>query len=373
MKALARRLLRLAFVLWLVSLATFFMLELVPGDPATQVLGTSGTPQQYAAVRARLGLDKPVLERYFDWLGGALRGDLGRSLVPPVQDVGGAIRERLPVTLQIAVMGLALALVTAVPLALWSAYQVGRRVDRVSNWIAFSCVSIPSFLSGLLLVWLFVFHPGTARTAVGILGGLAAVRLLVRAWRVARRPDQGGDVVRAGAWALGCSLAVAALVVWWPHFPRQDFVRLTSGDGLRENLRSAFLPTLTIAMTEIAVFFRLLRSDLVTTLQSDFILAAKAKGMPTWRILWRDALRPSSFSLVTLAGVSLGRLIGGTVIVEVLFNLPGMGRLVVDSIGAKDYTMVQGTVLVIATFYVLINAVVDVSYAVLDPRVRRGS
>jgi peptide/nickel transport system permease protein len=163
------------------------------------------------------------------------------------------------------------------------------------------------------------------------------------------------------------------IVVWFPTFPRTGFVRITSGEGLRENLRSAFLPALTIALTEIAVFTRLLRSDLTATLREDFILSAKAKGMPPWRILWREALRPSSFSLITLAGVAAGRAIGGTVIVESIFGIQGVGRLVVnDGVLPGDYPIVQGGVLMIAVFYVLINLVVDVSYLYLDPRIRRG-
>ena len=137
--------------------------------------------------------------------------------------------------------------------------------------------------------------------------------------------------------------------------------------------RSSFLPALTLALTEVAVFSRLLRNDMITTLQEDYVLSARAKGMPIHRVLMRDALRPSSFSLITLAGVSLGRLLGGTVIVETIFNLPGMGRLIVqDGVIPKDFTIVQGAVLVIAALYVLVNTAVDISYFALDPRIRRG-
>jgi peptide/nickel transport system permease protein len=148
---------------------------------------------------------------------------------------------------------------------------------------------------------------------------------------------------------------------------------LTSDEGIVENLRSAFLPALTIALAEIAVFTRLLRGDLIATLQEDFILAAKAKGVRPARIMWHEALRPSSFSLVTLLGVSLGRAIGGTVIVETIFGIQGVGRLVVnDGVIPGDYPVVQGGVLVIAVFYVGINALVDITYLWLDPRIRRG-
>jgi peptide/nickel transport system permease protein len=158
----------------------------------------------------------------------------------------------------------------------------------------------------------------------------------------------------------------------FPEFPRQGFSRLTGDDGLGANFRHAFLPALTMAIGEIAVFMRLLRGDLIATLQEDYILAARAKGMPAWRIMFYDALRPSSFSLMTVVGVSFARLVGGTVIVETIFNLPGMGRLITDSISTKDIKVVQSAVLVIAVFYIVINLLVDIAYTYLDPRLRRG-
>jgi peptide/nickel transport system permease protein len=193
------------------------------------------------------------------------------------------------------------------------------------------------------------------------------------AWsaRTQARDDPRGLAVRLGAAGVLVALAFGVWAVW-PDFPRIDFVRLTDGEGLRENLRSAFLPALALGLTEFAVFSRLLRSDMTAVLQEDFITFARAKGMPTRRILLRDALRPSSFSLLTLAGVSLGRLIGGSVIIEQVFAIQGIGRLVVGNITAHDYTIVQGGVLVIATSYVLINTLVDLSYSFLDPRIRRG-
>jgi peptide/nickel transport system permease protein len=155
-------------------------------------------------------------------------------------------------------------------------------------------------------------------------------------------------------------------------FPRSQWVRLTSTEGVASNLRHALLPALTLALTEIAVFVRLLRSDLSTTLREDYITMAQAKGMPVRRILFRHALRPSMFSLITLAGVSLGRLIGGTVIVEVIFGLPGIGTQLVNAVGGGDYPLVQGIVLVVAVIYVFVNQLVNVSYGLLDPRTRRG-
>ena len=143
-------------------------------------------------------------------------------------------------------------------------------------------------------------------------------------------------------------------------------------EDLGKNFKSAFLPSLTLSLTEIAIFTQLLRADMFATLQQDFVLAAKARGLPTRHILLREALRPSSFSLITLAGVNLGRLLGGTVIVEHLFALPGIGRLVIAAIRTKDYPVLQGSVLILATAYLLINTLIDLSYSFIDPRIRRG-
>jgi peptide/nickel transport system permease protein len=362
----ARKLAHLVVVLWLVSLATFLMLELVPGDPAAAVLGTSGTPEQYARVRSEMGVDDPLVDRYVHWVGDAVQGDLGRSLTPPYDDVTDAIRARLPVTLEIALLGLGLALAVSIPVAMWSAHRVGERFDQVSSASTFAVLALPSFLAGLLLIQLFVFHRGLTKWALGFAGLAITVQLARRA----RDAVDDRPVAARLAPAVLAAIATAAIVAFIPQLPRQGFSRLTADAGLGANLRHVALPAMTVALAELAVFTRVLRAEMIDVLDSDFVLAARAKGMPTWRVLWLEALRPSSFSLVTVAGVSLGRLIGGTMIVEVLFNLPGMGRLVVDSIGANDFTTVQGAVLVMATIYVVVNAVVDITYSLLDPRVR---
>jgi peptide/nickel transport system permease protein len=376
LRTVGHKLVHLVPVLFLVSLATFFMMELIPGDPAAVILGPDGTPEQYAELREEMGLEEPVLERYVGWLGDTVRGDLGESLVPPVQDVREMIQSRLPVTLQLALMATVMSLVLAIPVALYAAYRAGHRFDRSANSVAFGAISVPSFLAALLLVFFLVFNPDIIKWAVVVAGAALAAWLVKRAVTVAQEypPDQGRSRHLAIGLGGAAIVALVTLVLWatWPEFPRQGFVRLTSEEGIGANLRHAFLPALTLALTEAAVFMRLLRSDLISTLQDDFILSAKAKGMPVWRILLYDALRPSSFSLVTVAGVALGRLIGGTVIVETIFNLPGMGTMIVDAIGAHDFRVVQAGVLVIAVFYVTLNAVIDISYAYLDPRIRRG-
>lgn len=371
-RVLGRRLVRLAPVLFLVSLATFFLTELVPGDPAVAALGPEASPEAIERARAELGLDEPVTERYVDWLGDAVTGDLGNSLLRPAASVSELIRQSLPITLQLALMGLLMALAGAIPLAIWSAYRQGRPFDRGASALTSALISIPSFLAALLLAFFFVFHPDVPRVALLIAGLGLAVGLAVEATR-----RSGDDVPSAVVGRAVAAVLVAAAAVGvatnFPELPRTGFVRITAEEGLAANLRSAFLPALTLALTELAVFTRLLRTDMIATLQEDYVLAARAKGMPVWHVLWREALRPSSFSLVTLAGVSLGRLIGGTVIVETVFGIQGVGRLVVaDGVILGDFRVVQGGVLVIAVFYVVINLLVDLSYAYLDPRIRRG-
>lgn len=377
MRQVSTRLLRLVAVLFLVSMATFLMIELLPGDPASAYLGDNATPEQIERVNREMGLDKPVVSRYLSWLGDTVSGDFGRSFVPPNDEVADMIRSRLPITLQIVVMSTAMSLLAAIPLALMAAYRQNGRFDRVASSVAFAAISAPSFLIGLLLVFFVVFRPGVVEWLWLSSGLCLAVWLAARA--VVNRADQPPGPRRSRH--LVTRLAVAVLVgavaagifAVFPRFPRQGFEPLFGGAGLGTNLRHAMLPALTLAIGETAVFMRLLRSDLISTLQEDYILAARAKGMPAWRIMALDALRPSSFSLMTVVGVAFARLVGGTVIVETIFNVPGMGRLLVDAITAKDIRVVQSAVLVVATFYVMINLLVDIAYTYLDPRLRRGS
>lgn len=376
-RTIGLKLLHLVPVLFLVSLATFFMIDLIPGDPAVAIAGPEATPEQLEEIRVDLGLDKPVVERYFNWLGDTVTGDLGQSLIPPVQDVSDMIKARLPVTLQIAVMAMAMSFLISIPIALWSAHSPGDRFDRIANAGAFASISIPSFLAALLLIFFFVFHQDIVKWTVLLLGAALLIMFARRAFMRSREYPDGREKVRFNLIAIGSLiggvLALFLLLSYFPSFPRQGFVRITAEEGVWENLRHSFLPALTLAMIEAAIFMRLLRGDLLETLREDFILSARAKGMPTWRILLYDALRPSSFSLVTIAGVAFGRAIGGTVIVETIFNLPGMGTLIVNAISSRDYVVVQACVLVLAVFYVAVNAMVDVSYAFIDPRIRRDS
>jgi len=295
-------------------MGTFILVTLVPGNPEVEVLGPNASAEDYVRVRNELGLDDPIVKRYGEWFSDTIRGDLGKNLLPPVEDVWQKIKRAFPVSIQIAAMAVGAALLISIPLAMTAAYFQNSPLDRGITGASFAFIALPPFLLGVVLKLLF------------------------------------------------------ALDLKW--LPDTLWVRLTENFG--DNIRHAMLPVMTVALAEISVFTRLLRNDLTSTLQDDFILAAKAKGMRGRHIMLREALRPSSFSLITLAGVSLGRLIGGTVIVEQLFSLPGVGQVVVAAAGKKDYPVVQAGVLLIAVFYVTINTVIDIAYSFLDPRIRRG-
>lgn len=310
-----RKLLTLVPTVFLVSVLTFGLTSLLPGDPALQVLqGSEPSAEAIEAVRKELGLDKPMWQRYLSYVGDVAQGDFGRSFRTR-QPVLEAIGERLPVTLEIGLVALATSVLLAIPLGVLSAYRANGAVDRTITTASFGLLAIPSFMTALLLLYFFAVYLG------------------------------------------------------W--FPATGWTRLT--DNVGQNLRSVVLPAASLGIGQLAVYTRLLRSDMIATLQEDFVSMARAKGLPTWRILFRHALRPSSFSLLTIIGLQVGALIGGAVIVEQFFALPGVGRLLFDSITQRDLVMVQGVVLFLALATVFANFAVDLLYSVLDPRIRRGS
>jgi peptide/nickel transport system permease protein len=308
---LARQLIRLAVVLLCVTLLTFFIVNILPGDIAYVILGTLATPQDVAGLRADMGLDRPILVRYVDWLGSALSGDLGRSYRNS-EPVAQAIVDRLPVSIQLMVMAQIIAIGISVPVALLSVRKPGGIFDRISAALAFGFLAVPSFMLGIILIYVF---------------------------------------------ALTVDL-----------FPATGYTPMS--ESFWGNIESMILPSMTLGLIEWTVLMRVLRSDLLTTLKEDFILLARAKGLPPWRVLFQHALRPSSFTLITILGLNIGGLIGGAVIVEQIYALPGVGRLLLGGIFNRDLILVQGTVSFIAVAFVVVNFLVDMLYAVLDPRVR---
>jgi peptide/nickel transport system permease protein len=309
----ARRLLYLVPVLVAVSLLTFLIASLLPGDLAYVILGDQATPDKVAALRHDMGLDQPIWWSYLSWLGQVLQGDFGRSFRTG-QTVLQAVSERLPVSIELMLLAELAALAIGIPLAIACAVRSGSAFDRFMTGSAFSMLSVPAFLSAILLIYLF------------------AVELR-----------------------------------WLPATGYVPF-----GEDPIGNLRSFVLPALTLALGEWPVLMRVLRSDMIATLQEDYIAMARAKGLKPSRILLVHALKPSSLTLVTVTGINIGRLIGGTVIVESVFALPGIGRLLLGAIYTRDLIILQGVVLFVACGYVLMNFVVDMLYAVLDPRIRHG-
>ena len=308
-----RRLLAILPVLLAVSLLTFLIASLLPGDLAYVILGDQATPENVAALRRDMGLDQPLWWRYLSWLGHVLQGDLGRSFRTG-QTVLQAVAERIPVSLELMLMAEFIGLLIGVPLAIACAARAGGAFDRFMTGSAFAMLSMPSFLMAILLIYLF------------------------------------------------------AVELRW--LPATGYVQFT--EEPLSNLRFFVLPALTLALAEWPGIMRVLRSDMIATLQEDYIALAKAKGLKPARILFVHALKPSSLTLVTVTGINIGRLLGGTLIVESIFALPGIGRLLVGAIYTRDLVILQGVVLLVASGFVIVNFIVDMLYAVLDPRIRHG-
>jgi peptide/nickel transport system permease protein len=313
MRFVRKKLVQLLLVLLAVTFLSFFFLNLLPGNTAQVLCGAGGGPECVEQKTKELGLDKPLPVRYGEWLRDAVTGDLGAS-ARNQQPVWEAIKQRMPVTIELLIYSQFIALAVSIPLAIIAAQRPGGIFDRVSTSVAFALLSVPNFILAIVLILIFAVNLG-----------------------------------------------------WFPATGYAEFF-----SDPTKNLHDLFLPALTLAVAEMAVYLRLLRTDLIATLQEDYIMMAKAKGLPSRRILLRHAFRPSTFSLVTVAGLNMGRLIGGTFIVEVIFAINGIGKYVVDSILARDYIPVQGGVVIIAVGYVLINFAVDMFYAVLDPRIRHA-
>lgn len=308
-----RKLFRLGVVLLAVSAVTFLLLNVLPGDVAHVIGGSDASAEDIVAIRTELGLDRSIPERYLLWLGNIFGGNLGESYLTeePVLD---AICARLPVTISLLIFSQILALMMALPAGIISAYRCDTPVDRLISGAGFATISVPGFVMALLFIYVF------------------AIRL------------------------------------HW--LPATGYAPLS--EGIAAHVKSLLLPAMSIALIEWVVLMRVLRSDMITTLQQDYILMARAKGLPPWKILIHHAFRSSSFTLVTIAGLQIGRHLGEAVIVETIFALPGVGRLLFQAISNRDYLVVQGCVLLISAGYVTINAVVDLAYTLIDPRIQPG-
>jgi peptide/nickel transport system permease protein len=295
----------------IVCFLTFMVIHLVPGDPARVLLGPEATPDTVAALRQQLGLDKPLLVQFGLWFWQLLHGNLGQSiqLQQPVLD---SIIQRLPITAELGISSLLLSLVLAFPLGIYSATHRNSWLDWVVNVLTLISTAIPSFVLGLLLILIF---------AVNI-----------------------------------------------RFFPPGGYVSFS--DDPLGNMRDLILPMITLSLGTVAVNMRQIRANMIEVLSQDYIRTARSKGLPERRVQYIHALRNAVIPVITIVGLQVGAIIGGTFVVETIFLWPGIGQLAVTSILAKDYPMVQGVVLLSAFLYMLANLLVDVCYAVLDPRIR---
>lgn len=318
LRYLLRRLITAVPTLIGVSILIFLAIRLVPGDAITATLGTEAgmlSDEQRASLRSYYGLDRPIVEQYFYWIGEALHGNLGLSIRQgkPVTDL---IIDRFPLTLELAVMAVAIALVVGIPLGLLSAIRHNTLIDLLARLFALIGLSMPSFLVGTLIIFILsvVFHT---------------------------LPNSG------------------------------NYVGFTEDPS--RNLQQLFFPAVTLGFAFSASVMRMTRSSMLEVLSEDYIRTARSKGLSENRVITRHALWNALIPVVTLIGIEMGYLLGGTFIVEQLFALPGLGRLLVNAISQREYALVQGAVLFIALNFVIINLVVDFIYSLIDPRISYGS
>ena len=301
-----RRLAYMVPVLFLITLFTFFLVRLVPGDPVTAMLGPRGTPERRAALERAMKLDRPIWEQYIAFLDGARRGDLGDSLWKK-QPVTRVLADRLPPTLFLVFYAMAMTIILTLPMAGWAALNQGRWPDQIVRLFTIVSLAMPAYWIGLVLLQLF------------------AVKQKI--------------------------------------FPVSGW-----GEGFAGHLHALFLPALALTLAIASLTTRSLRNAILETMGHDFVRTARAKGLAEGGVFTRHVLRNSALSTVTILGVNLAFLIGGTTIVETIFAIPGLGQLIVTAVFQRDYPVIQGVTLTIGVVVLLINLVTDLSYAALDPR-----
>jgi peptide/nickel transport system permease protein len=296
------------------SVLVFLIIRLVPGDPVLAVLGLNATPQLVAKLREDLGLNDPIYMQYVNWLGGVLHGDFGldyRSDEP----IGRMLLDRLPITLELTGLSLLLAIVLAIPLGVVAAVRRGRLADKAMQGVSLVGISIPEFWLGIMLILVF---------------------------------------------SLGLGL-----------LPSSGFVPFR--DDPVENIRHMILPSVTLAAGLAAVLIRITRTAMLDVLHEDYIRFTRAKGVGERTVIFKHALRNASIPIVTVVGLQCGYLLGGAIVVETVFSLPGVGRLVLDSVLQRNYPVVQAAVLMVGLMFVLTNLAADLLYAVLNPKLRTAA
>ena len=308
---IGKRLLATIPVMAIVAIFVFALLRLTPGDPAAIIAGSAATTQDVEGIRLKLGLDQPILTQFFVWLGNMATGDFGESFFFK-KTVASLVADRIEPTLMLSLTTMALSILVAVPLGVLAAYRQGTWIDRVVMGFSVLGFSVPVFVIGYVLIYVFAIELN---------------------WL----PVQGYQPLREGLW--GC------------------LVRLV-------------LPSLTLSVIYIALIARITRTSVLEVLGEDYIRTARAKGLADRVVLMRHALRNAAVPIVTVIGIGIALLIGGVVVTESVFSIPGLGRLTVDAVLARDYPTVQAVILLFSFAYVLINLLVDVSYTALDPRIR---
>jgi len=308
---LTQRLIAIIPVLGLVAIFVFSMLRLTPGDPAAIIAGDNATMEQIALIRERLGLNEPILKQFAIWAGNVLQGDLGESFFFKAQ-VTDLIGQRVGPTLALATSTILITIVVAVPMGVIAAYKHGSWIDRVVMGFSVLGFSIPVFVLGYILIYVFAIH----------------LQL----------------------------------------FPVQGY--RSPAEGFGEFLHRLILPSLTLSVIYIALIARITRTSMLEIMGEDYIRTARAKGLSNRVVLIRHALRNAAVPIITVIGIGIALLIGGVVVTESVFNIPGLGRLTVDAVLGRDYPTIQGVILVFSFSYVLINLIVDLSYTLLDPRIR---
>ena len=328
---LLRRLVGTIPVMVLISLLVFLLIQAAPGDPTLMLLGEDSTAEDIAEARERWGLDQPVYVQYIKFFMSAAQGNLGRSFKydEAVLDV---IINRIPATLELAAASLIIAVIFAIPLGVWAAARPNSWVDNTGTTFGLFGISMPSFWFGIMLILLFA----------GILNIL---------------PSAGRDTYGiAGPRITGFYIFDSAIEGNWA--------------GVRDGVEHVFLPALALGSNMLGILMRVTRSSVLEVMHEDYVVTARAKGLEERKVLWRHVVRNALIPVITVVGLELGTLLSGSIIVETVFSWPGSGSLLIIALNARDHPLVTGLVLVYTTAFVAINFLIDVLYAVIDPRIR---
>jgi len=308
---LIKRILALIPVLLTVSVVVFMIIHFIPGDPAAAMLGSQATEEQLTQMREQMGLNKPLMVQFSIWILNLVQGDLGSSLVSD-QSVLSLIANRLPVTLNLIIFAMSFSIIIAIPLGVAAAVKHNTSVDYVSMFIALIGISIPNFWAALLLIMVFALNLGM--------------------------------------------------------FPATGYIPLTKSIVL--NLKHLALPAFSLGFIQAGIITRMTRSTMLDVLRQDYIRAVKAKGAATFTVVFWHALKNAMVPIITIIGINFGLLLGGTVVVESIFSINGIGQLMIQSVLNRDYPVIQGIILVIAAIYVFITLFVDILYTYFDPKIK---